>query len=473
MRTATRHAVLAAIGSWESINRPARSMMSILGNMNNHQKELNFASKYNKRGGQNRNKKKARKSGSDYEGGGINHGYLELRRPRLRRSSTSTLRPSIAVIDLVFGLMAQPPIYLHQLPRGHGPPSSYRAPTFVKSVNEYDELGRSVAGDVRSSSIGTDRAKDVASFWRSIEVGTAQPSTTSLSAAGADAASAATTRDRRRSSATTSSTESSTSAPSPPPPTTVRQTMLPKSQWFIRRVLSRNDAPSSSSAAALPPLELPPPPPKSDGSTPACSSSIKSFHPPPYFHLKDDNKGYQVLQRIGWDGRTGLGGPPPAPKPSTASTSTTRRGDRAELSAVDLDAIDDDDDVMLGGSKLDSVEDDNDPDIDDSAADGRRAGRLAPIPTYLKHDLRGIGHKPQRKYSSLRPTTTTTSRAAFARKERRVITHTEHEIRALQRGKVILNEDPEHRVKREKRRAIKAVKRDREERQVWQSIISS
>lgn len=324
--------------------------------------------------------------------------------------------------------MDQPPIHLHKLPRGHGPPSHQLAnwaPTFVRSIGDYDELGRALAlSDVPSTSSAAPE-QNAASFWRSLDVGKQAPAPAAVQSS----------RDRR-----------SSPPPSATPASSIRHTMVPKSQWFVRRALSRKAGEAPPDAVVVPPLELPPPP--KPGATP------KGIAPPPHFHLKRDNKGYQVLQNIGWDGKTGLGGPPPADSASKQS----QGGAKSE-------AIGDTD--MLGGEGLaGDPNDDIDPD-DDGAAESH--GRLAPIPTYLKHDLRGIGHKPQRKYTALRPSTSSSTT------QRKRVTHTEREIRAAARGKVVpnLNDDPEQRAKRERRRAMKAVKRDREERKAWQTIIGS
>lgn len=100
------------------------------------------------------------------------------------------------------------------------------------------------------------------------------------------------------------------------------------------------------------------------------------------------------------------------------------------------------------------------------ATDARGGGRLAPIPTYLKMDQRGLGHRPQTTYSSLRPQSRQRS------PPRKRVTHGDAEIRAIKRGKVLPISE-EERVKREKRSAIKAVKRDTEERRKWAEILGS
>lgn len=98
-------------------------------------------------------------------------------------------------------------------------------------------------------------------------------------------------------------------------------------------------------------------------------------------------------------------------------------------------------------------------------------GRIAPIPTFLKIDQSGIGHRRQQVVR--------TTASPYAKKksdnprmeQRKRVTHTESEIRALERGKVVRRLDGEALEMRKRGQAKRDAKRDREETKQWREFI--
>ena len=103
-------------------------------------------------------------------------------------------------------------------------------------------------------------------------------------------------------------------------------------------------------------------------------------------------------------------------------------------------------------------------------------GRVAPVATYLKNDLAGIGHIPQHRRSVLKPHVRKDQAEAEGRSSSMVkkrVTHTSADIRAMQRGKVVPGLSEEDLEKKRRGRAKREAKRDREERKRWMQIISA
>jgi hypothetical protein len=101
-------------------------------------------------------------------------------------------------------------------------------------------------------------------------------------------------------------------------------------------------------------------------------------------------------------------------------------------------------------------------------------GRVAPVATYLKNDLAGIGHVPQHRRTMLKPRTQTSGQAgAKSEARRKKVTHTLADIRAMQRGKVVPGLSEEDLEKRRRGRAKREANRDREERKRWMQVISA
>lgn len=415
----------------------------------------------------------------------------------------------------------QAPLHLHALPRGHGPASSStristvyslssleHAPTFVKAVGAYDELGRSLADGV-DAGVTTGKGKheegEGLKFWRNLDLGPSQvgsrASTPSVTPSPQHDTSA-----HRKAFASSSKTEPEiVVAPIAP-------IHVPREQWFIRRALlakaekerdTQSAEGSSSTAGALvPPTRpatpslasllhdsLPPPPTTSQG------EDVEGYRPPAYFHLKPSNKGWRVLKNIGWDERGGLGrGSADAGSEeerervgvlvksedgvSGSSTAVKGRVDGTEGttndSAIDLtldSESDSDSDQPSDPSSSQAISPNHSPEPS-SIRNPLPSGRTAPIATYLKTDLRGIGalSSSEKRRTLLRPGTLS---APEPRGKRKRVTHTQEEIRAVARearasGEGLVGEE---RVAWDKRRMKRDQKRDREERQRWRAAI--
>ncbi|KAJ9124571.1 hypothetical protein QFC24_003363 [Naganishia onofrii] len=475
----------------------------------------------------------------------------------------------------------QPPLHLHTLPKGHGPAgsSSFRintayslsslehAPSFVKAVGEYDELGRRLGDGATGIGAGNGKRKEgeALAFWKALDLAPrdiVQPISTPTTPHNQPAH----TTDPAQSYTEASSSHTGAilhqpdkprdNMPSSRPITSVAAAVpvvVPREQWFIRKALlakarreqeaaaedklsdggsggssstgqntaavgsgsgsrlgagvatppSHSQTPSASLASLLS-SSLPPPPPRAatnNGPTATGNDSgqeqqIQAYQPPAYFHLKPNNKGWQVLRNIGWDERGGLG--PPLVE-GVAGGSRERVSDdgggvkqengpgrvghsvgadadpgakgkgRNEANAatvIDLTTLDSDSDAdsepettsttmpfisekfgqhLLstdsaaaagGSSNYSSV----------ASASASSSGRTAPVATYFKTDRRGIGaiSVAEQQRNLLRPSslrarspssssaTTTTTTTATAGKRKRV-THTHEEIRAVAR----------------------------------------
>jgi hypothetical protein len=124
---------------------------------------------------------------------------------------------------------------------------------------------------------------------------------------------------RSRSIASTSTRPERSATPVAAPQ---RNIVVPRDQWFIRRALLAKDArererkessdgiPATQSAGSLST-------PSSRPSTPSLANllasdlpppdAVEGYQPPAYFHLRENNRGWQMLKNIGWDGQGGLG----------------------------------------------------------------------------------------------------------------------------------------------------------------------
>jgi hypothetical protein len=303
-------------------------------------------------------------------------------------------------------------------------------------------------------------------------------------------------------------------------PVPARPVVVPREQWFIRRALLAKDQKerekassaegtpgpadvtsmipafrtATPSLASLLAVDLPPPP--MDGER----EGVEGFQPPAYFHLRENNRGWKVLKNIGWDGQGGLGRADDGSRPASVAASRqeddvkreegmdksvvekSRKGKgKSRESAIDL--------------TLDSASSDSDSDQDSNPSNrrtpekfgeafintpasssrppaGSGPGRTAPVATYLKTDLRGIGalSVTDRRRTLLRPNTL----AAPPEGKRKRVTHSAQEIRAAVRdsrdeGGGLVGEE---RVMWERQGVKKGVEVDRKERQRWREIIN-
>lgn len=278
--------------------------------------------------------------------------------------------------------------------------------------------------------------------------------------------------------------------------TSVPHSLIPKPESASPS--TSNPRPNPSSLASL--LNLPPP-----GTAPPA--------PPTHFHIRPDNVGWRLLQKGGWSGTGGLGRPEgweearDKVKVEEGERMRVKReldhedngegdgqaGKEADLEVIDVDEVidltelDEDDDHEVRPIDVD-VEDagpsrfgEQELVLADLAERSASSfdnlvgpGRVAPVATYLKNDLAGIGHVPQRRRTMLKPQTQTSGQAgAKSEPRKKKVTHTLADIRAMQRGKVLPGLSEEDLEKRRRGRAKREANRDREERKRWMQVISA
>ncbi|KAI5455208.1 hypothetical protein NCC49_000024 [Naganishia albida] len=418
----------------------------------------------------------------------------------------------------------QPPLHLHALPKGHGPASSSTristvrslssleyAPKFVKSVGAYDELGRSLGDGVGAGVVeGNAKAEgEGLTFWKNLELGpsrvVSRTSTPLL--------------DPPPSAVNPTPTTSTIPSPTPTPTTIIEREPLvrptaptlhvPREQWFIRRALLAKDQKAretDSSEAPTPPTRpvtpslasmlsdaLPPPP-----NTGSSGEEVEGYRPPAYFHLKPSNRGWRVLKNIGWDERGGLGRGEGTPREGRSKGGEGKgkqvavKDEDGRCPAMDVEEQPKGTTGATNDSAIDlTLDSECESDLEQcqrrsksispsitsqntsepSSSRPLSSGRTAPVATYLKTDLRGIGalSASERRRALLRPGTL----AAASASSRKRVTHSQEEIRAAVRGSKVNGEglSGEKRVAFEKRRGKRDAKRDREERQRWRAAI--
>lgn len=261
---------------------------------------------------------------------------------------------------------------------------------------------------------------------------------------------------------------------------------------------STSNPPRSNSPSLASLLNLPPP-----GTAPPA--------PPTHFHIRPDNVGWRLLQKGGWSGTGGLGRPEgwemarDRVKVEEGERMRVKReldheedgegdeqaGKKAEVIDVDeiIDLTELDEDDVHEVRPIDVDAEDTGPsrfgeqelvlaDLAERSASSLdnlvRPGRVAPVATYLKNDLAGIGHVPQHRRTMLKPHTQTSGQAgAKSEARKKKVTHTLADIRAMQRGKVVPGLSEEDLEKRRRGRAKREANRDREERKRWMQVISA
>ncbi|KAJ9093725.1 hypothetical protein QFC21_006321 [Naganishia friedmannii] len=462
----------------------------------------------------------------------------------------------------------QAPLHLHTLPKGHGPASSSSristayslssleyAPAFVKAVGEYDELGRRVGDGFDDDGVGKGKGKrkegEALAFWRGLDLAPreALSSTSSTPHRSQDTNAAESPRSPPQVATTRPIPQQSEKTPDSAP--LARPLVVPREQWFIRKALlakaqreqetvaagssntDRRHASSTAgtespaaaagsgtttpaatrgstpSLASLLSTSLPPPPTATNGN--AGQEEIEAYHLPAYFHLKPNNKGWQVLRKIGWDESGGLGRSEEG-QGSVERTQTGRdaiggqvkqesglrdgkaKSKAAEDAVIDLtlDSCSDSDgeitraDVTTMHEKFgqDILAACNPTSSSRNHASGSGAGRTAPVATYFKTDMRGIGavSAAEQKRNLVRPSSSlaasssspSSSTLASAAGKRKRVTHTNDEILAVAREKRRTGEGlmGEEKVAFDMKKAKRDVKVDRKERQKWREIIN-
>jgi hypothetical protein len=280
------------------------------------------------------------------------------------------------------------------------------------------------------------------------------------------------------------------------PSGSVPRLSISKSTLASASASTSNQRPNSSSLASL--LNLPPP-----GTAPSA--------PPTHFHIRPDNVGWRLLQKGGWSGTGGLGRPEgwedarDRVKLEEGERLRVKRelnheengegdgqaGKEAEVidvdAVIDLTELDEDDDHEVRPIDVDAEDAGTSrfgeqelvlADLAERSASSLDnlvgPGRVAPVATYLKNDLAGIGHVPQHRRTILKPHTQTSGQAgAKSEARRKKVTHTLADIRAMQRGKVVPGLSEEDLEKRRRGRAKREANRDREERKRWMQVISA
>jgi hypothetical protein len=400
----------------------------------------------------------------------------------------------------------QPPLHLHKVPKGHGP--AVTLPKFVRAQGSYDELGRSTS-DGFGVDVGTGKRREVDKgafdFWKGLELGSGGTSTV---AAGPSSSNDAT---RAIPPSTTVPARNRVGSEQKTTPALA----IPRSEWFIRRALAakarkaaeeadhsvdQEDTDGHDIAQLIEPSLASAPIPQPSTSLASMLSlpppGQAKYEAPTHFHIKPNNKGWKLLERSGWSGKGGLGRPEGweehlQVKKEDMETVKQEEGLEGIVSgskeehAIDLDAVIDltdmDDEsnaieheveVAVAGPTRFGEQQLHQAEIEAHQARAPLIGpgRVAPVATYLKHDLSGIGHKPpHRAYSSLRPN----DPAAKPKTLKKKVTHTVADMRAAQRGKIVAGLSEEDLEMKRRGWAKKDAKRDRDDRKKWMQILSA
>lgn len=360
-------------------------------------------------------------------------------------------------------------------PAKHGPEASTRPPTFVPSSNVYDELGRSrgdgVGVEIDEGEVDKRKGKEVlggaemADWYRTLS-SSRKPSRSGTPGVDGDELSGLAMRGtecdpdevvvesvlpsatrkqsrQRSSSPALDSDQNAEAGPSRLPNTRKPLIRVHRREWFIRRALVNQ--PSSTSNTG-------PQQPSSIGSL--LNIPAQTRVPIARYVLGPDNKGYEMLRdQLGWEGgglgrpigwedarqEAQLGGDENSARSSGVEESkdveNARMGKSEDASAdvMELDGngnpvvdltLDSDSDTEAGpsrppgrtskphGTGNESHTDDFDTGFDSLVQPTPSGpGRTAPIPTMLKLDRRGLGHRT---------------------KHHTAVTHTAEEIRKAQ-----------------------------------------
>ncbi|OXG14007.1 hypothetical protein C366_05000 [Cryptococcus neoformans Tu401-1] len=262
-------------------------------------------------------------------------------------------------------------------PSRHGPERLKHPPVFVKSQTVYDELGRSVVDGVGVKvSLGEKEEKP----GKVLDNGDSM-------------------KDWYLKLAKKSDVQQEDSQPSSKPAITVaKKTMKPAdavsrsnpaaeairvhhSVWFIRRaLLSKSQTPNSTPETSRPAT------PSSIPSLLTMPSQAQPKKLAPNYALGPENKGYGILKGFGWGGG-GLGKPEGWEEENANTPKEDRKGKRRAQSDDEIQEVD-----ASGNAIIDlTVTSSEESSSEDEALSG--PGRTAPIPTALKLDRLGLGHR--------------------------------------------------------------------------------
>ncbi len=420
------------------------------------------------------------------------------------------------------------PIHMHVPPEGHGP-LRLRAlpPVFVRSSGAYDEEGR-VRASRREERPGLGRRERLGgTIWSEVgwmdevhkgaKVGQDKtPSTEPETSNGFAHRTSPGATTAKQPALPPHGSALSTPTTSPAIHAPIKPLLVPRSQWFIRKALlaraaadaqvqdcatdlstSAGPSTASSSRAATPSLasliDLPPLPSARVGqsaeaeadrggaghtATDSATASV-AFRPPTWYAIPRDNVGYRMMVRGGWEGG-GLGVPvggtagqgvpidsvklevPGGSSPEMAvqhSASTFAAGFTADAPIELSDSDSDAESAALPPGRL------GDDLLSAPSAPTSGPGRTAPIPTILKRAPTGIGYLPRRLVVS----SSGAGGAAQRPRPTKRVTHTDADIRALKRGKVLGGDA----VERGRKRVVRDAKREGRERQWIRSVLEA
>lgn len=153
------------------------------------------------------------------------------------------------------------------------------------------------------------------------------------------------------------------------------------SEWFIRRaLLSKSQTPNSTPETSRPAT------PSSIPSLLTMPSQAQPKKLAPNYALGPENKGYGILKGFGWGGG-GLGKPEGWEEENANTPKEDRKGKRRAESDDEIQEVD-----ASGNAIIDlTVTSSGESSSEDEALSG--PGRTAPIPTALKLDRLGLGHR--------------------------------------------------------------------------------
>ncbi|ODN77663.1 hypothetical protein L202_04814 [Cryptococcus amylolentus CBS 6039] len=280
-------------------------------------------------------------------------------------------------------------------PYKHGPDRLKRPPTFVKSTITYDELGRSVSDGVEVD-VDTGRYEKVEAAKAKREVDSGDKVKdwylSLAKGSGSNAASVPTVASRPAS-------RTPTYIP-PDPPKNPLPMPVKRQDWFVRRPLvashslpsSRPSTPAPSSISSL--LSL--------SSIPNAQASNKGKEKAHYYALGPENKGYGMLQRLGWGGG-GLGKPegwtevpvdgtPPSQKCSIRKDDKGRRKRAHSRPEDEVQETDPKGNPIIDLTLSPSPSPSPSPSVSPEPSPMSGPGRVTPISTALKLDRLGLGH---------------------------------------------------------------------------------
>jgi hypothetical protein len=263
-------------------------------------------------------------------------------------------------------------------PAKHGPERLTRAPIFLPSSSNYDDLGRSIADgvgvivDEGQEKIRVESGESVADWYKALSTGSSRMGTP-------EAGPSSKRSELSREPAELSHSDEAGRSERPKGVPSVR---VHSGEWFIRRALL-------TSSRFVPPA--PAPTPSSIGNL-LQMPTVRPTMPAQYV-LGPENRGYAMLDRLGWSGG-GLGRPEGwigKEKGKERATPPTNDG------IIDLTA-----------------------ESDEEVGSASGPGRTAPIATTLKLDRLGLGHRRAQPREHLEST-------------KKKITHTAAEIRQAQK----------------------------------------